>query len=80
MSLRDWDKIAVSVDEVGRLAVNVLILEPGRVIADTANGRVIDELRRRKIDVLPLPFDGPAGLGGGLRSAHHPLERDSSGI
>jgi N-dimethylarginine dimethylaminohydrolase len=78
MSLRDWDKIAVSADEATRLAVNVLVLEPGRVIADAANGRVIDELRRRKIDVIALPFDGPVALGGGLRSAHHPLVRESS--
>ena len=78
MSLRDWDKIAVPAEEVSRLAVSVLVLEPGRVVADPANSRVIDELRQRKIDVVALPFDGPVGLGGGLRSAHHPLVRDSS--
>jgi hypothetical protein len=39
---------------------------------------VIDELRRRKVDVIPLPFDGPIRMGGGLRCAHHPLLRESA--
>ena len=38
---------------------------------------MIDELRKRKIDVIPLPFDGPIRAGGGLRCAHHPLWRES---
>jgi glycine amidinotransferase len=77
MSLRDWDKIEVSVDEANRLATNALVLEEGRAIVDAANARVIEELRQRKIDVIPLPFDGPISTGGGLRGAHHPLLRES---
>jgi N-dimethylarginine dimethylaminohydrolase len=77
MSLRAWDKIAVSIDEANRLATNGLILEEGRMIVDSDNSRVIDELRRRDMDVIPLPFDGPIKVGGGLRCAHHPLLRES---
>ncbi len=77
MSLRDWDRIEVSPQEATQLATNCLVLEPGRVIADRDNPRVIGELRRRKVDVIPIPFDGPIRLGGGLRCAHHPLLRES---
>jgi glycine amidinotransferase len=77
MSLRDWDKVTVSVDEANRLATNGLVLEEGRVIIDADNPRVIEELRQRKIDVIPLAFDGPIATGGGLRCAHHPLVRES---
>jgi N-dimethylarginine dimethylaminohydrolase len=77
MSLREWDKIAVSADEADRLATNCLVLEEGRIIADADNGRVIEELRRRKVNVATLPFDGPVAAGGGLRCAHHPLRRAS---
>jgi glycine amidinotransferase len=77
MSLRDWDKIAVSVDEADRLATNGLVLEEGRVIIDADNARVIGELRQRGIDVISIPFDGPIACGGGLRCAHHPLLRES---
>jgi N-dimethylarginine dimethylaminohydrolase len=77
IALRGWDKIEVSVDEANRLATNGLILEEGRMIVDSDNERVIGELRRRGIDVLPLPFDGPIKVGGSLRCAHHPLLRES---
>ena len=43
----------------------------------STNARVIEELRKRKVDVIPLPFDGPISTGGGLRCAHHPLLRES---
>jgi len=78
MSLREWDKIAISVDEANRLATNGLVLEEGRMIVDSDNRRVIDELRKRGIDVVPLPFDGPIRVGGGMRCAHHPLLREST--
>jgi N-dimethylarginine dimethylaminohydrolase len=77
MSLRAWDKIAVSVDEADRLATNGLVLEEGHMIVDSDNRRVIDALRQRRIEVIPLPFDGPIKVGGGLRCAHHPLLRES---
>jgi glycine amidinotransferase len=47
------------------------------VIVDADNRRVIDDLRRRKMDVIAIPFDGPIRTGGGLRCAHHPLLRES---
>ena len=77
MSLREWDKIEVSVDEANLLATNGLVLEEGRVIIDANNARVIGELKKRGVDVIPLPFDGPIATGGGLRCAHHPLLRES---
>ena len=77
MSLRGWDAITVSKEEANRLATNGLILDEGRMIVDADNTRVIDELRKRKMDVIPLPFDGPIRVGGGMRCAHHPLWRES---
>jgi N-dimethylarginine dimethylaminohydrolase len=76
-SLRDWDKIEVSVEEATLLATNALILEEGRAIVGADNTRVIGELKKRGVDVIPLPFDGPIHFGGGLRGAHHPLLRES---
>jgi len=77
VSLRDWEAIAVSRDEASRLATNGLVLEVGRMIVDADNPRVIGELRQRKMEVIPIPFDGPIRTGGGLRCAHHPLLRES---
>ena len=78
MSLRGWDKIAVSSDEAAALATHALILAPRRVIVGDGNARVIDELRRRGVDVIPVPFDEPIRRGGGLRSVHQPLWRESN--
>ncbi len=77
MSLRAWDAIVVSTDEANLLATNGLVLEEGRVIIDADNARVVGELRKRKVDVIALPFDGPISAGGSLRCAHHPLLRES---
>ncbi len=77
MSLRGWDAITVSVEEATLLATNGLILEEGRMIVDADNKRVIEELRKRRMDVIPMPFDGPIRVGGGMRCAHHPLLRES---
>jgi N-dimethylarginine dimethylaminohydrolase len=76
-SLRDWDAVVVSKDEANLLATNGLILEKGRMIVDADNQRVIGELRKRKVDVIPLAFDGPIRIGGSFRCAHHPLWRES---
>lgn len=77
MSLRGWDAIAVSKTEASLLATNGLILEEGRMMVDSDNTRVIEELRKRRMDVIPFPFDGPIRVGGGMRCAHHPLLRES---
>jgi N-dimethylarginine dimethylaminohydrolase len=77
MSLRGWDAITVSKAEATLLATNGLILEEGRMILDSDNARVIDELHKRRMDVIPIPFDGPIRIGGSLRCAHHPLLRES---
>lgn len=76
MSLRTWDKIALHPDEAERLQANVLVLEKGRVVVDIESTRLIEELRQRKIEAIPLPFDGPVSFGGGLRSAHLALRRE----
>lgn len=78
MALRGWDKIALPGDEADALATHALVLEPGRVVVARGNARLGDELRRRGIDVIPLPFDAVVRWGGGLRSAHQPLLRESA--
>ena len=76
MSLRSWDKIALHPDEAERLQANLLVLEKGRAVVDIASTRLIGELRQRKVEAIPLCFDGPISFGGGLRSAHLALRRD----
>src|SRR5215468_1409560 len=77
MALRGWDKIEVAAEEAHRLATQSLVLDEKRIIVEADNSRLIEELRRRRLDVIPLPFDGAIDLGGGLRNVHQPLWRES---
>ncbi len=70
-SLRGWDAIAVSPEEVEQRVPHMLILEPGRVVIDAANERIAKELERRAIQSVRARFDGR------LRAAHLPLWRES---
>jgi glycine amidinotransferase len=70
-SLRSWDAVSVSPEEAAGRATDSLILEEGRMMMDGDNTRVIAELRKRRMDVIPV------ASGCGLRAAHHPLLRES---
>lgn len=76
MSLRSWDKIVLSPAEAAMLQANLLVLGQGRVVVEAGSRKLIEELRRRHVETIPVPFDGPVSLGGGLRSAHQALLRD----
>ena len=77
------ESVEASVEECVRAGVGAIVVflflayVAKRVIVDADNKRVIDELRKRRMDVIPLPFDGPIRVGGGMRCAHHPLWRES---
>jgi hypothetical protein len=45
-------------------------------VIEAGSRKLIEELRRRHVETIPVPFDGPVSLGGGLRSAHQALLRD----
>jgi glycine amidinotransferase len=74
-SLRDWDVIDVPLDSAKRLACNGLVLDENTYIMDRAHGAVADQLTKRGVNVIAIPFHLPARFGGGLRCAHHPLSR-----
>ena len=76
MSLRSWDKIVLSSAEAAMLQANLLVLAEGRVMVEAGSRKLIEELRRRHVETIQVPFDGPVTLGGGLRSAHQALLRD----
>jgi N-dimethylarginine dimethylaminohydrolase len=39
--------------------------------------RIIREIEKRGAAVLPVPFDKPSEVGGGIRCSTHPLARDA---
>ena len=65
-SLRGWEAIAVPKGEA-----DLLVLDEGRAMARRENVRVVEALRARRMDVVPVACDCS------LRAAHHPLLRES---
>ncbi len=74
-SMNEFEFIEISTQEAENLAANICILDKNTVILDTHNIRIAKELRKRKLEVIPLPCDGPVVFGGGFRCLHHPLVR-----
>jgi N-dimethylarginine dimethylaminohydrolase len=73
--IEDWDIIEVTLEEARHLACNGLILDADTYIMDQAQGRIGDQLLRKGVDVIAIPYDLPSLFGGGLRCSHHPLRR-----
>lgn len=69
-ALRDWDSIDLTAEEGARGAADVLAIDQDRVVVCAAEVRLIDELRRRGLEVFPM------ALGSGLRRAHCALWRE----
>lgn len=77
-SIRDWDLIEVSTVEAKKLGVNIMILDDKTVIIDKQHHRIGEELKKRDVNVIEIPYDKVATWGGGLRCSHHPLIRESN--
>jgi len=76
-SLRDWDFIDVTKDEAVRLGANGFIIDEKTIIVDAQHPRIAEELRKKELEVITLPYSNIATFGGAFRCAHHPLRRES---
>ncbi len=77
-SLQDWDFVEITEDEARKLGANVFVVDDETVIVDSQHHRIAEELRRRGVEVMEIPYDEVATLGGGFRCTHHPLVREST--
>ena len=76
-SIRDWDYVEVTKEEAKKLGANLLVLDDRTVIMDKQHHRIGQELEKRGVEVIVIPYDQVASSGGGLRCSHHPLVRES---
>jgi len=77
-SIQDWDFIEISLDELQTHAANILSLDPTTVMIDDRNTRVAQELRKRNIDVIEVPFSHVGQYQGSLRCFHQALLRSNN--
>ena len=76
-SLKDWEFITVTPEQADKLACNILVLEPNKVIADKQHHDIAEKLREKGVEVIEIPYDKVAFWGGAFRCSHHPLRRES---
>ena len=74
--IRDWEVIEATREEAGAMGTNTITLNPDTVIIGAEHKRLIAEIEKRGMNVLPTPFDQPSELGGAIRCSTHPLARD----
>lgn len=75
-SLSKFDFIEITEEETNNLSGNVIIIDQNTIMVEKQNSRLIKELRKRKIEVIPISFKAVTLYGGGFRCSHHPLRRD----
>jgi N-dimethylarginine dimethylaminohydrolase len=75
--VRDWEVIEATAEEAHALGCNTLCLEPGVVIVGAEHKRLIRAIEQHGATVVPVPFDAPSEVGGGIRCSTHPLLRDA---
>jgi len=76
-SLSGFRWIEVSEEEAGGLGTNGLILNSETVVVERRRSRLIGEIRKAGMEVIPCAYDAPAAVGGAFRCSHHPLIRES---
>ncbi len=74
--LSGWEVIEATADEAHALGCNTICLDPNTIIIGAEHKRLIREIEKRGMNVLPTPFDMPSALGGAIRCSTHPLARD----
>lgn len=74
-SLKNWDFIDVPLEDAKKLACNVFVIDQNTVIIDERFKYLKDELKKRNVKVISIPFDAIAQMGGGFRCSHHPIRR-----
>ncbi len=76
--IRDWDHIVVDKFHAKRhMACNNLVLDDHTVVVPEVEALddVAAELKKRKFEVIRLPYNYPSDFGGSFRCAHQPLIR-----
>ncbi len=72
-----FDLVDATDEEVARIEVNTVAVEPGVVLVQARSGRLADELARRGITPVPVDYSAVTRLPGSLRCTTLPVRRDA---
>jgi N-dimethylarginine dimethylaminohydrolase len=74
--IKDWEIIELTEQEAHSFATVGVSLDDKTYVLPAGNNRVVDELDRRGIEPVPLPFDHVGFWGGSVSCATLPLARE----
>ncbi len=74
--LRDWEIIELTEHEAKSFATVGVSLDDSTYVMPAGNNRVVEELDKRGIEPIAIPFDDVSFWGGSVRCSTLPLARD----
>ena len=73
--LNDFEKILLNEDEQFKLGTNVFVIDRNHIIVNKDHVRLIQEIEKRGVNVIPVVFSETSKDGGAFRCTTCPLER-----
>ena len=74
--LESYQKIELTEKEQFELGTNVFVVDPKTIIVNAIHKRIIEEIKKQKLNVIPQNMSETAKDGGAFRCTTCPLERE----
>ena len=74
--IRHWDFIDLTLDETRATGPCVVMIDPNTILVPAETPRIVDELDKRGLDVVPVEVSAISRLDGGIRCATFVIRRD----
>lgn len=75
--MKDWEFVNATYKEAKAMGCNGINLAPNKTVIGAEHIRIINELEKRGVECVKLPYADASAFGGGPRCSTHPLKRQA---
>ncbi|WP_295455396.1 hypothetical protein [uncultured Thiodictyon sp.] len=75
--LRTWDLIDITLEEAKATGPCLVMIDPQTILVPAQLPRIAEELAKRSLEVIPIPFASVSRFDGGIRCATFVMRRDA---